>query len=350
MKYFCLIFLALSLFLTLPNGVQARSHQNIDYHKKADKHHEVKKHSNRHETKKHEVEKRHSKHEVDKHHKRDIEKRSHHKSHEKISKHEKRERDRDKLHSKRDRKHRDRYTSKRDRHDRDDEYYSSKRDRKHRDRYTSKRDRRDRDDEYYTSKRDRRHRDRDEYYSSRRGHRKHYSERRSRRSDYDQEVAWLEHAQEGQLKMTGKASWYGTDFHGGPTASGIKYDMYTFTAAHRTLPMGTVVKVTTQDSGKSVMVCVTDRGPYVRGRIIDLSYAAATQLDLRHKGVGDVKLEVVSDSKGTPLKARQAFYVEYKAARGHKKAGPYKDFSNASAMHEALREAHPEAKIILADK
>ncbi|MBQ7738586.1 MAG: septal ring lytic transglycosylase RlpA family protein [Desulfovibrionaceae bacterium] len=150
--------------------------------------------------------------------------------------------------------------------------------------------------------------------------------------------------------MTGKASWYGKDFHGGPTASGIKYDMYTFTAAHRTLPMGTVVKVTTQDSGKSVMVCVTDRGPYVRGRIIDLSYAAATQLDLRNKGVGDVKLEVVSDSKGAPLKSKQAFFVEYKAARGQQKAGPYKDFSDASAMHEALRQAHPEAKIILADK
>ena len=158
---------------------------------------------------------------------------------------------------------------------------------------------------------------------------------------------WVEHAKQGQLKSTGKASWYGKDFHGGPTASGVKYDMYTFTAAHRTLPMGTVVKVTRQDNDKSVMVCVTDRGPYVRGRIIDLSYAAATQLDLRTKGVGDVRLEVVSDAKGKPLHASQAFYVKYTAAKGKKMAGPYKEFADAAAMQEALRQAHPEATVVL---
>ena len=121
--------------------------------------------------------------------------------------------------------------------------------------------------------------------------------------------------------LTGKASWYGRDFHGGSTASGVDYDMYTFTAAHRTLPIGTVVKVTDQDNGKSVMVCVTDRGPYVRGRIIDLSYAAAKQLDLSKRGVGKVDLEVISDESGTPLKADQALLRALQRRQGRREGG-----------------------------
>ncbi len=148
-------------------------------------------------------------------------------------------------------------------------------------------------------------------------------------------------------ELAGKASWYGKDFHGGKTASGLRYDMYTFTAAHRTLPLGTIVKVTTLDEGKSVMVCVTDRGPYVRGRIIDLSYAAATQLGLRKKGVGDVNLEIICDKNGKPLKKKQAFFVQYKAQKGNEKAGPFKEFADACAMQEALRQAHPDATVIL---
>ena len=123
--------------------------------------------------------------------------------------------------------------------------------------------------------------------------------------------------------------------------------MYTFTAAHRTLPMGTVVRVTDQENGKSVMVCVTDRGPFVRGRIIDLSFAAAQQLDLGKRGVGKVELEVVSDESGTPLQADQAYYVRYNAAMGDERIGPFRAFADAAAMHEALRQAHPEAEVVL---
>lgn len=166
------------------------------------------------------------------------------------------------------------------------------------------------------------------------------------RKSADNREIWLKRAQGSEL-LTGKASWYGRDFHGGSTASGVDYDMYTFTAAHRTLPMGTVVKVTDQDNGKSVMVCVTDRGPYVRGRIIDLSYAAAKQLDLSKRGVGKVDLEVVSDESGTPLKADQAYYVRYVAAKGHETVGPFRAFADAAAMHEALRQVHPEAEVVL---
>ena len=103
---------------------------------------------------------------------------------------------------------------------------------------------------------------------------------------------WLKRAQSNaDAFMTGMASWYGADFHNKKTASGEGYDMYTFTAAHRTLPIGTVVRVTDKSNGKSVMVCVTDRGPYVRGRIIDLSYAAAQQINMNDRGVGKVDLE-----------------------------------------------------------
>ncbi|MBI5343955.1 MAG: septal ring lytic transglycosylase RlpA family protein, partial [Deltaproteobacteria bacterium] len=78
----------------------------------------------------------------------------------------------------------------------------------------------------------------------------------------------------------GIASWYGKDFHGRPTASGEAYDMYAMTAAHKTLPLGTIVNVKNLENGRDVRVVVNDRGPFVRGRIIDLSYSAAKELDM----------------------------------------------------------------------
>lgn len=165
------------------------------------------------------------------------------------------------------------------------------------------------------------------------------------KNDGDRET-WRKHARESEV-YTGKASWYGKDFHNKATASGLKYDMHTFTAAHRTLPMGTVVKVTDQANGKSVMVCVTDRGPYVHGRIIDLSYAAAKKLGLDARGVGKVKLEVVSDESGAPLKQDQNYFVRYASGNGKTNVGPFDAFADASAMREALSHAHPEAEVVL---
>lgn len=166
-------------------------------------------------------------------------------------------------------------------------------------------------------------------------------------SDKNREL-WLKRAQSSDI-MTGIASWYGGKDHNGPTASGIHYDMYTFTAAHRTLPMGTIVRVTDQENGKSVMVCVTDRGPYIKGRIIDLSYAAARQLDLvESRGISKVAVEVVSDANGTPLKVDHAYFIRYNTARNNsEKVGPFRTFVDAAAMHEALRKAHPEAEVVL---
>ncbi len=93
--------------------------------------------------------------------------------------------------------------------------------------------------------------------------------------------------------QVGKASWYGKSFHGKTTASGEPYDMFQFTAAHRQLPLGTLVKVTNLDNGRSVVVRVNDRGPVPRSRIIDLSYGAARMLGIPGHGVEPVRLDVV---------------------------------------------------------
>jgi len=90
----------------------------------------------------------------------------------------------------------------------------------------------------------------------------------------------------------GQASWYGKPFHGRKTASGARYDMYGYTCAHRSLPFGTKLRVTNLDNGQSVVVTVTDRGPYVGGRIIDLSLAAARDLDMVGTGVARVRIEI----------------------------------------------------------
>jgi rare lipoprotein A len=95
--------------------------------------------------------------------------------------------------------------------------------------------------------------------------------------------------------QVGTASWYGSYFDGKETASGEPFDMYDLTAAHPTLPLGTMVKVTNLRNGRTVVVRVNDRGPVVEGRIIDLSYQAARELHLEHQGIQTVRLDLVSE-------------------------------------------------------
>lgn len=94
-------------------------------------------------------------------------------------------------------------------------------------------------------------------------------------------------------EFTGRASWYGSDFHGKSTSNGEGYDMYAMTAAHKTLPMNTVVRVTNLDNNLNTVVRINDRGPFVESRIIDLSYAAAKEINLVGKGSANVRLEVL---------------------------------------------------------
>lgn len=99
----------------------------------------------------------------------------------------------------------------------------------------------------------------------------------------------------------GIASWYGEPFHGRRTASGEIYDMYDLTAAHRTLPFASVVRVTRRDNGASVKVRINDRGPFIRGRVIDLSYTAARELGLDIDGIAEVEVEVIRLGSGQRL-------------------------------------------------
>jgi rare lipoprotein A len=92
---------------------------------------------------------------------------------------------------------------------------------------------------------------------------------------------------------TGTASWYGEDFHGKPTASGETYNMYGVTAAHKTIPLGCKVRVTNLENGRSVIVPINDRGPFVGDRIIDMSYGAAQQLGMVDCGLARVRVEVL---------------------------------------------------------
>ncbi|MGH7860074.1 MAG: septal ring lytic transglycosylase RlpA family protein [Candidatus Binatia bacterium] len=96
-------------------------------------------------------------------------------------------------------------------------------------------------------------------------------------------------------KLLLTASWYGRQLHGGRTASGERFDSAGFTAAHRTLPFGTVLRVSNPGNGASVLVTVNDRGPFTRGRDIDLSYGAARKLGIVSAGVSRVEVEIVEE-------------------------------------------------------
>lgn len=93
--------------------------------------------------------------------------------------------------------------------------------------------------------------------------------------------------------VSGAASWYGGKFHGRRTANGETYNMHALTAAHPNLPFGTEVLVTNEINGKSVIVRINDRGPFVGNRVIDLSHAAANRIGMVNDGVARVKLEII---------------------------------------------------------
>lgn len=107
-------------------------------------------------------------------------------------------------------------------------------------------------------------------------------------------------------RFKGNASWYGPDFHGKLTSNGETYNMWAMTAAHKTLPMNTIVKVTNMRNNKSVVVRINDRGPFIETRIIDLSKTAASNIDMVGRGTAPVKLEIL----GFENKGRQTIPTE----------------------------------------
>jgi rare lipoprotein A len=108
------------------------------------------------------------------------------------------------------------------------------------------------------------------------------------------------HGKATMSKQVTRASWYGKSFQGKPTASGSVFNPHHLTAAHRTIHLGSKVKVTDLRSGRSVIVRITDRGPFLHGRGIDLSYAAARQLGIISRGVARVRLEVLDHELPVP--------------------------------------------------
>jgi rare lipoprotein A len=122
----------------------------------------------------------------------------------------------------------------------------------------------------------------------------------------------------------GEASWYGVPFHGRQASNGEIYDMNKLTAAHRTLPFETMVRVTNERNGKSTVVRITDRGPFVNNRIIDLSYAAAREIESIGPGVVPVRLEVLS----TAINPEAGFFTI--------QVGAFRERANAERFRERL--------------
>jgi len=141
----------------------------------------------------------------------------------------------------------------------------------------------------------------------------------------------------------GVASWYGEPYHGRRTASGEIYDMYELTAAHKTLAFGSVVKITRRDTGADVKVRVNDRGPFIEGRIIDLSFAAAKKIGLDIDGVAQVKIKVVG-REATPK--RKPNRIEEPEACFWVQVGAFGDPGNARKAEAELERNGEEAVVL----
>jgi len=140
---------------------------------------------------------------------------------------------------------------------------------------------------------------------------------------------------------TGKASWYGEDFHGRPTSSGETYDMYKKTAAHKTLPLGTYVKVINLENNESTIVRINDRGPFVKSRIIDLSYGAAKEIHMAESGLANVHVIALGKEIGEMTSGNGAAPVldlkDFETGEFTVQVGAFKDRNNALHLAERLR-------------
>jgi peptidoglycan lytic transglycosylase len=153
------------------------------------------------------------------------------------------------------------------------------------------------------------------------------------------------------FRQRGIASWYGKDFHGKKTSNGEIYDMYAMTAAHKTLPLGTYVQVYHLENNRRLEVRINDRGPFVRGRIIDLSYTAAKELGL--VGPGTAKVEIVA--LGTPsasddVTGRTFIQEDYYSGNFTFQVGAFVNRDNAERLKRKLDESYKNAHITVYDR
>ena len=134
---------------------------------------------------------------------------------------------------------------------------------------------------------------------------------------------------------TGLASWYGPPYHNRQGANGQVYDQNAMTAAHRTLPMGTTVRVTNTATNQSVVVVITDRGPFVHGRILDLSLAAAKATGVYRAGVTQVRIEVIQERAGATTAGKWCVQI-----------GAFQSARNAQRLQDDLQRRYSTAKVI----
>jgi rare lipoprotein A len=138
----------------------------------------------------------------------------------------------------------------------------------------------------------------------------------------------------GNFSQKGFASWYGPGFHGRRTANGERFNMNDLTAAHPSLPFGTLVEVRNPRSGKSVTVRINDRGPFAKNRVIDLSYAAAREVGVW--GPGTAFVELYPSSGGERMGSASRFTVQ---------AGAFSEHDRAVALHQELARIYPETTV-----
>ena len=142
--------------------------------------------------------------------------------------------------------------------------------------------------------------------------------------------------------QTGNASWYGGRFHGRKTSGGEQYDMNAFTAAHKTLPIPSYVRVTNTRNGKSVVVRINDRGPFHSNRIIDVSKAAAQQLGFVSQGTAHVKIEQIVPGKSSPTAENKDIFIDLKSFGTEREAQAY---LNHAAQNLASSASNPNLSV-----
>jgi rare lipoprotein A len=157
-------------------------------------------------------------------------------------------------------------------------------------------------------------------------------------------------APSAELPQSGIASWVGRNFHGKPVAaSGEVHDMQSLTAAHRAVAFNSILKVTALNSGRSVLVRINDRGPFVRGRVIDLARGAAEYLGYADKGITNVRLDFAGNAKDPALR----YYIRLRppnepdnagAVRGF---GPFDKFDEAALLFMSVYKGYPNAELMV---
>jgi rare lipoprotein A len=148
----------------------------------------------------------------------------------------------------------------------------------------------------------------------------------------------------------GLASWYGPEFHGKPTSCGEPYDMYAMTAAHKTLPLGTYVKVTNQRNGRSVILRINDRGPFVSGRIIDLSCRGAQELGSYGPGLAPVRVEAVQVASAQLIAGNTYWKVDpvpsFRYGLFAVQIGSFRDQNNANRLKEKMQNGYGTIQVL----